>query len=100
MNYFKLDYIQSLTEGTMISFNDGELRVHEQGHYKSWEVHLDDINDDKFLQKMMRSKEKILLKFITEEQREFQGTVIISHLNYSSNGSSAELTGTGELIGY
>jgi hypothetical protein len=100
MTYYKLDKVFMKETGNQITFGDGELIISDDGFHKSWEVQLASIENGEGLQKAFDNREKPILQFITDESKEFEGSVLISKITSGNLGVYIELVGTGKLKGY
>jgi hypothetical protein len=98
MSYYVLDRIESLEDGTVISFEHGELNVGKNGNFNTWEVNVSGVENSKFFHRVIKERRKPLLQFTTETQDVFEGIVIVSDYTDGSNGFSANMTGVRELI--
>lgn len=99
MKYINLEKIIN-ESGEDIRFSNGEIVIDESGAFKSWDVELNDVENGNYLEQAMRDKKQPLLSFIGENEKEYEGKVLISRYTDGSNGTYIEMTGNGQLKGY
>lgn len=83
-----------------IVFSDGGLSIENDGYRKSWNVELANVENGKTLNAAMRENEQPTLKFVTEDNIEYEGTVLISRISSGNLGVYIDLVGNGPLKGY
>lgn len=92
----RLKQVFDIETGEEIIFSDGDLTVENDGYSIFWHLELYEVENGKSLKGAIRDKKQLKLRFISENDEEYLGQVIVK--KYTPE--YIEVVGNGKLTGY